>query len=37
MSLLQDLFEIKQAGANTQFEELTKSFDDSLSIFTSTR
>ena len=33
MSLLQDLFEIKQAGANTQFEELTQSFDDSLSTF----
>ena len=27
MSLLQDLFEIKQAGANTQFEEMTKTFE----------
>ena len=33
MSLLQDLFEIKQAGANTAFEETTKAFDDSLGTF----
>ena len=31
MGLLDDLFEIKQAGANTQFEEMTQAFDDSLS------
>ena len=30
MGLLDDLFEIKQAGANTQFEEMTQAFDDSL-------
>ena len=34
MGLLDDLFEIKQAGANTQFEEITAAMDTSLSTLT---